>query len=153
MFGEEGHTQLVIAGLIIFALPIMDTCLAIVRRKLAGRPWSAPDSDHIHHQLKRGLGGVKKAVFALYGITLAFAAVGVGVAAITLYTGIRLQIAYTIAIVLFTFIAAIAIKTARRQQWELSAHAAAPAHDSPKDDPAHRGAVEPSAPKSLDAPG
>jgi UDP-GlcNAc:undecaprenyl-phosphate/decaprenyl-phosphate GlcNAc-1-phosphate transferase len=153
MFGEEGHTQLVIAGLIIFALPIMDTCLAIVRRKLAGRPWSAPDSDHIHHQLKRGLGGVKKAVFALYGITLAFTAVGVGVAAITLYTGIRLQIAYTIAIVLFTFIAAIAIKTARRQQWELSAHAAAPTHDSPKDDPAHRAAIEPATPKSLDAPG
>lgn len=135
MFGEEGHTQLVIAGLIIFALPIMDTCLAIVRRKLAGRPWSSPDSDHIHHQLKRGLGGVKRAVFALYGIAASFAAVGVGVAAITLYTGLRLQVAYTIAIVLFAFIATIAIKNARRQQWELAAHAPS---DASKADPAHR---------------
>lgn len=150
MFGEEGRTQLVIAGLIIFALPIMDTCLAIVRRKLAGRPWSAPDSDHIHHQLKRGLGGVKKAVFALYGIAAVFTAVGVGVAAIPLYTSARLQIAYTIAIVLFAFVATIAIKIARRQQWELASHAAASGSaggvDPSKADPAHRAApAEPSA--------
>jgi UDP-GlcNAc:undecaprenyl-phosphate GlcNAc-1-phosphate transferase len=136
MFGEEGNTPLVIAGLIIFALPIMDTCLAIVRRKLAGRPWSAPDSDHIHHQLKRGLGGVKKAVFALYCITAVFTAIGVGVAAIKLYTGLRVFVAYTIAIVLFAFVAAIAIKIARRQQWELAAHAAE--EDGMKTDPAHR---------------
>jgi UDP-GlcNAc:undecaprenyl-phosphate GlcNAc-1-phosphate transferase len=150
MFGEEGQTQLVVAGLIIFALPVMDTCLAIVRRKLAGRPWSAPDSDHIHHQLKRGLGGVKKAVFALYGIAFAFTAVGVGVAAITLYTKLRLQIAYTIAIVLFAFVATIAIKIARRQQWELAAHAPG-ASDGPKADPVHRTPAIDETPKSQPA--
>lgn len=137
MFGEEGNTPLVIAGLIIFALPIMDTCLAIVRRKLAGKPWSAPDSDHIHHQLKRGLGGVKRAVFALYAITAVFTALGVGVAAIKLYSQARVFIAYTIAIVLFAFVAAIAIKIARRQQWELATHEA---NEALKTDPAHRAA-------------
>ena len=34
--GNEGQTQLVLAGLIMFAIPIIDTTLAIVRRKLAG---------------------------------------------------------------------------------------------------------------------
>jgi UDP-GlcNAc:undecaprenyl-phosphate GlcNAc-1-phosphate transferase len=144
MFGERGNTPLVIAGLIIFALPIMDTCLAIVRRKLAGRPWSAPDSDHIHHQLKRGLGGVKPAVFALYCITAVFTAVGVGVAAIKLYTQFRVFVAYTIAIVLFAFVAAIAIKIARRQQWELAAPAGG---DLQRTDPAHRTSAEANPPR------
>lgn len=134
-FGEKGNTPLVIAGLIIFALPIMDTCLAIIRRKLAGRPWSAPDSDHIHHQLKRGLGGVKRAVFALYAITAIFTALGVGVAAIKFYTELRVFFPYTIALVLFAFVAAIAIKIARRQQWELATHVAVEATHT---DPAHR---------------
>jgi UDP-GlcNAc:undecaprenyl-phosphate GlcNAc-1-phosphate transferase len=124
MFGEDGQTHLVIAGLVIFALPIMDTCLAILRRKLAGVPFSTADSNHIHHQLRRALGGVKRAVFALYGIAIAFSLVGTGIAAMVLYSVVRLQVAYAIAIVLFAFIAAIAIKAARRQQWESAIGAA-----------------------------
>jgi UDP-GlcNAc:undecaprenyl-phosphate/decaprenyl-phosphate GlcNAc-1-phosphate transferase len=142
MFGEGGNTPMVIAGLIIFALPIMDTCLAIVRRKLAGKPWSAPDSDHIHHQLKRGLGGVKRAVFTLYGITAAFAAVGVGVAAIKTYTSVRVFAAYTVAIVLFGFVTAIAIKIARRQQWDMASHGVT---EGLRTDPVHRPSVPASA--------
>ena len=37
LLGERGQTHLVVAGLIVFALPIMDTALAITRRKLAGK--------------------------------------------------------------------------------------------------------------------
>ena len=61
--GGEGQTHYVIAGLIVFSLPIMDTLLAILRRKLAGLPMSEPDKNHIHHMFLRGFGGnVKKAV-------------------------------------------------------------------------------------------
>jgi UDP-GlcNAc:undecaprenyl-phosphate GlcNAc-1-phosphate transferase len=145
MFGEQGHTQLVFAGLIIFALPIMDTSLAILRRKLAGVPFSAPDSNHIHHQIKRSLGGVKRAVLALYAIAIAFTALGTGVAVIALYTQVRLQIVYSVALVLFAFIAAIALKSARRQQWDLAATspaAAAPPRPSAEAAPGERTPVE-----------
>ncbi|MDZ4754296.1 MAG: MraY family glycosyltransferase [Phycisphaerae bacterium] len=144
MFGAEGETHLVIAGLIIFALPIMDTLLAIVRRKLAGVPFSTADSNHIHHQLRRALGGVKKAVFALYGITLAFSILGTALAALVLTHGIRLQVVYSLAMVLFAFIAAIAIKAARRQQWEgMMATAAAQKQSVPASPPAPAAAAGP----------
>jgi UDP-GlcNAc:undecaprenyl-phosphate GlcNAc-1-phosphate transferase len=114
MFGELGQTHLVFAGLIIFAVPIMDTALAIVRRRLAGVSMSAADNNHIHHQLKRSLGGVKRAVFALYGITLAFALLGVTLAALVMFTQLRVRVIYCVAFVMFGFIAVIAVKAARR---------------------------------------
>ncbi len=115
MFGEYGETHLVVAGLIVFAVPIIDTSLAIIRRKLAGLPMSAADDQHIHHQLKRGLGGVRRAVFALYAIGFTFACLGVIVSWIVMFTEIRLMFVYAIVFVLFSFIAAVAVKVARRQ--------------------------------------
>jgi hypothetical protein len=58
---------LVLAGLIIYAIPIIDTVLAIIRRKLAGKSISDADDQHLHHMLKRSL-GVKGAVLTLYAI-------------------------------------------------------------------------------------
>ena len=115
MLGEQGATHLVFAGLIVFSLPIMDTTLAIIRRWLAGTPMSAGDDQHIHHQLRRGLGGVKRAVFAIYGIGFAFAIVGVALAALILRTDLRVRVVYAIALVLFGFIGLFAVKAARRQ--------------------------------------
>jgi len=109
--GDTGKTHLVIAGLIIYAIPIIDTALAIVRRKLAGKPMSAADDQHLHHQLKRAL-GVKGAVLALYGIGLVFAGLGVW-----LSEG-RVRVVFTIAIVLAAFIGVTAVKIARRQAIE-----------------------------------
>lgn len=116
MFGEHGQTHLVFAGLIVFALPIMDTTLAIIRRWLARIPMSSGDDQHIHHQLKRGLGGVKRAVFAMYGISLLFAIIGVSLAALVITSELRVRFIYVIAIVLFGFIGVIAVKAARRKQ-------------------------------------
>ncbi len=118
MFGEYGQTHLVAAGLIVFALPIMDTMLAMIRRRLAGAPMSSADDQHVHHQLKRALGGVKRAVFALYGISLAFAAFGVTLAALIMHTHMRVRIIYVITLVLFSFIGVIAVKAARRRTIE-----------------------------------
>lgn len=124
-FGDMGQTHLVFAGMIIFAVPIMDTTLAIIRRKLAGTPMSAADDQHIHHQLKRALGGVKRAVLALYGITAIFAAIGVTLAALVIQTGMRVRFIYVIAFVVFSFIGVIAVKAARRQQLMIAAERSA----------------------------
>ncbi|MBC7835434.1 MAG: undecaprenyl/decaprenyl-phosphate alpha-N-acetylglucosaminyl 1-phosphate transferase [Phycisphaerales bacterium] len=109
--GDTGRTNLVIAGLIIYSIPIMDTTLAIVRRKMAGKPLTAPDDQHLHHMLKRAL-GVKGAVLALYAIGVGFAILGVALA-----EG-RGRVTYVIALVFASFIIVTAIKIARRRHIE-----------------------------------
>ena len=115
--GEHGQTHLVFAGLIVFSVPIIDTTLAIIRRKLAGTPMSAADDQHLHHQLKRALGGVRRAVFTLYAMSFMFAVVGVTLAALVMLTTLRVRAIYAIALVLFSFVGVIAVKAARRQQY------------------------------------
>jgi len=118
MFGDQGQTHLVFAGLIVFSLPIIDTALAILRRRLAGVSMATADTHHIHHQLRRSLGGVKRAVFALYGISAAFALLGFTLAWMVLETFVRVRVVYAVAAVLFGIVVAFAIKAARRVQWE-----------------------------------
>lgn len=128
--GDRGRTDLVIAGLIVYAIPILDTVLAIVRRKMAGKKMSDADSDHLHHMLKRAF-GVKGAVFCLYGIGAGFAALGVLLAA----SGARFV--YTLALLFAAFIVVYSMKIARRKQIELqtaaiiSPHAATPTPAAP----------------------
>jgi UDP-GlcNAc:undecaprenyl-phosphate GlcNAc-1-phosphate transferase len=129
MLGEHGDTHLVFAGLIIFSLPIMDTSLAILRRKLAGVPMSTADANHIHHIAKRSLGGVKRAVFALYGVSILFGMLGVVLGALAIGQFVRLRIVYAVSIVLFGAIGAVALKIALRSRWE--AHAALPTAPQP----------------------
>ena len=109
--GDTGRTHLVIAGLIIYSIPIIDTVLAIVRRKLAGVSMSSADDQHLHHQLKRTF-GVKGAVLVLYGIGAVFAVLGVW-----LSMG-RVRVVFTIALVIASFIAVTAVKIARREALE-----------------------------------
>jgi UDP-GlcNAc:undecaprenyl-phosphate GlcNAc-1-phosphate transferase len=117
--GNEGQTSLVIAGLFIYAIPIIDTALAIVRRKLAGKKMSDADSDHLHHMLKRSL-GVKGAVFALYGIGGVFAVLGV------MMSESRARVVYLIAMIVAAYIGVTAIKVARRKQLETEPASATP---------------------------
>lgn len=106
--GDTGKTHLVAAGTIIFAVPLIDTSLAIVRRKLEGKSISSADSNHLHHMLKRAL-GVKGAVLALYVMAACFATLGVG---ISLF---RARMIYVLAVLLAAFIGVTAIKIARRR--------------------------------------
>lgn len=115
--GSEGRTHYVIAGLIIFGLPIMDTLLAILRRKLTGMPMSQPDKNHIHHMALRSLGSVKKAVLALYALDAAFVLMGVGLAATVAIGGARFLLVYGVAIVVFGMVGTMATKAALRQRW------------------------------------
>ena len=111
MLGDTGRTDLVVAGLIVYAIPIIDTVLAIVRRKMAGKSMSDADSDHLHHMLKRAF-GVKGAVFVLYGMGLGFATIGVLLAA----SGVRFV--YTLALLVVSFIVVYSTKIARRKAHE-----------------------------------
>lgn len=109
MLGDTGQTNLVLAGLVIYSIPIIDTSLAIVRRKMSGQKISSADSNHLHHILKRAL-GVKGAVITLYGFGIAFGGLGIAM------TYGRSRLTYAIFIVCAAFIGVIAIKAARRYQ-------------------------------------
>jgi UDP-GlcNAc:undecaprenyl-phosphate GlcNAc-1-phosphate transferase len=109
--GDDGQTSLVLAGVVIYSIPIIDTTLAIVRRKLAGKKLSEGDDQHLHHMLKRAL-GVKGAALILYAMALGFATLGV------IMTLERARVTYGIVIVLASFIGVIATKTARRKIFE-----------------------------------
>ena len=76
---------------------------------------SDPDSDHIHHQLKRALGGVKPAVLTLYAIASFFATLGVVLAWLDVSTELRGRVVYAGALVVFSSIVTYAIKVARRR--------------------------------------
>lgn len=117
--GDTGKTWLVAAGLIIYAIPIIDTMLAIIRRKLAGRKMSDPDADHLHHMLKRAF-GVKGAVFTLYGIGIIFAIMGV---ALSYFRG---RLIYALALMMACYIGVYAIKVARQSQIHTQAAVAKP---------------------------
>jgi len=56
---------------ILLGLPILDTCLCILRRLLAKKSPFYPDHDHIHHRLSRLLPR-HRAVIILYGVALWF---------------------------------------------------------------------------------
>lgn len=111
MLGDTGKTQLVLAGLMIYAIPIIDTTLAIFRRKMSGKKISDADDQHLHHMLKRSL-GVKGAVLVIYAMGASFGVIG-----IWLSEG-RARITYTLGIVMVSFIAVTAFKIARRKQIE-----------------------------------
>ncbi|MSR45201.1 MAG: undecaprenyl/decaprenyl-phosphate alpha-N-acetylglucosaminyl 1-phosphate transferase [Phycisphaerales bacterium] len=118
LFGEQGSPSLIVAGFIIFGLPIIDTTLAIIRRKIAGVSVHTADANHIHHQIKRSLGTVKRAVIALYGLTIAFTIIGVGLAAIRLLTDTRVLVVYAIGITFFGIVISVAVKIAVLQREE-----------------------------------
>lgn len=118
MLGDTGRTYLVLAGLIIYAIPIIDTTLAIFRRKMSGKRISDADDQHLHHMLKRAL-GVKGAVFTLYGIGIAFALLGIALSA-----G-RGRVTYALTLIFAAYIGVTSFKVARRAQVEQEAEAVA----------------------------
>jgi UDP-GlcNAc:undecaprenyl-phosphate GlcNAc-1-phosphate transferase len=138
MLGDTGKTHLVLAGLVIYAIPIIDTTLAIVRRKMSGRSISDADDQHLHHILKRIL-GVKGAVFALYAIGAGFAALGV------LMSEGRQRVIYALIIVFASFIGVIALKIGRKEHIEREMHEAEARRAAAKPPPAPR-------PEAADAP-
>jgi UDP-GlcNAc:undecaprenyl-phosphate GlcNAc-1-phosphate transferase len=70
--------------LLVLALPVVDTAVAIVRRTRAGKKFYEADRGHFHHQLIFRFGlNVRQAVLLIYGVCLVL-----GVVAYLLTTGI-----------------------------------------------------------------
>jgi len=107
----------VMACLIVFAVPITDTTLALVRRKLRGQPLFSPDREHLHHRLlggmqRLGLGpnaAVKATVITIYAIAAMFAVLGFAI--------VLLRARYVLAVfmVLFCFLVVMAYKIGHQQ--------------------------------------
>jgi len=76
MFGERGQVRWLLGGLMVFALPIFDTALAIVRRWRSGRSIFAGDRSHFYDQLvDRGI-SVRKVVLISYALAAFYAVLG-----------------------------------------------------------------------------
>jgi UDP-GlcNAc:undecaprenyl-phosphate GlcNAc-1-phosphate transferase len=76
LFDERGQLRWMLAGLMIFALPIFDTALAIVRRWRSGRSIFVGDRSHFYDQLvDRGI-SVRKVVLISYLLAAFYAALG-----------------------------------------------------------------------------
>ena len=62
----------IVAPIIVLALPIFDTLFAIVRRMIKGHSLKAivqPDANHLHHKMLKAGFTQKQSVLILYGIT------------------------------------------------------------------------------------
>jgi UDP-GlcNAc:undecaprenyl-phosphate GlcNAc-1-phosphate transferase len=73
---EKTSTAVAVAiPVVSFGLPILDTCMAVLRRFLNGKPLFSADGEHIHHKLlQRGLTH-RQAVVVLYAVSAFFALV------------------------------------------------------------------------------
>ena len=109
MFAENGEANLVMAAMVVFAVPILDTTLAIVRRKMRGQKLFSADAQHLHHQLIAAGFRIRQAVTLLYVMALAFATLG------CLMIFIRLRFVVCIFLVVFSFILITAYKIGHRQ--------------------------------------
>jgi UDP-GlcNAc:undecaprenyl-phosphate GlcNAc-1-phosphate transferase len=74
LVGAEKSVVAVVIPLVSFALPLLDTTIAVLRRFLSGRPLFSPDREHIHHKLlekglsQRGTAVVLYCVSAVFGL-------------------------------------------------------------------------------------
>ena len=69
-------TSLVIP-LIILAIPIFDTALAILRRLIKHKNIGEPDKEHFHHQLLKMKFSTRTTILIIYGINILFSAVSI----------------------------------------------------------------------------
>ena len=66
-----------IIPIVILAIPIFDTGLAIIRRLLKGQGIGTPDKEHFHFQLLKMRFSVPASVLVIYGINILFASVSI----------------------------------------------------------------------------
>lgn len=76
LMGQGQHPKWFMASTVMFALPVLDTMLAFIRRYVNGRPLFSADKYHIHHQLVARGFSVKQTVLISYGLAIFFAILG-----------------------------------------------------------------------------
>jgi UDP-GlcNAc:undecaprenyl-phosphate/decaprenyl-phosphate GlcNAc-1-phosphate transferase len=75
MMAEE-RPKWFLAAFVMFALPVLDTALAFVRRWVNKRPIFSADRHHIHHQLLARGFTVRQTVIISYGLAICFTLLG-----------------------------------------------------------------------------
>jgi UDP-GlcNAc:undecaprenyl-phosphate GlcNAc-1-phosphate transferase len=103
LFAEE-RPKWFLAGMVMFALPVLDTSLAFARRWINRRPLFSPDRKHFHHQLQDRGYTVVQTVLIAYGLALVFAILGACI------VFIRTRYAGAIYLVVFGTIVVTAVK-------------------------------------------
>ncbi len=79
MMAEE-RPKWFLSGIVMFALPILDTALAFVRRIVNRRPIFSADRQHLHHQLLARGFTVRKTVLISYAAACCFVVLGAAMA-------------------------------------------------------------------------
>ncbi len=104
LFDERGMTvRWMLGGLMVFALPILDTALAIVRRWRSGRSLFEGDRSHFYDQLvDRGL-SVRRVVMISYALAAFYALLGSLVAVLQL----RYIVPLYAVVLVFSFIVVV----------------------------------------------
>ena len=97
-------TSLVIP-IIILAIPIFDTALAILRRIIHHKSIGEPDKEHFHHQLLKMKFSHRVTILIIYGINILFSAVSI------FYTLGDNKIAIIIYIILMLLLLFVVAKT------------------------------------------
>lgn len=76
LFAEWANFRWVVAALMIFALPVFDTSLAMFRRWRCGKSIFSGDRSHFYDQLVQRGFSVRQSVLISYGLTLFYGAAG-----------------------------------------------------------------------------
>ncbi|MFO0974512.1 MAG: MraY family glycosyltransferase [Phycisphaerae bacterium] len=76
LFAEKDKARWFVGALMVFALPVFDTALAIARRWLNGKPLFIGDRSHFYDQLRQRGFTVRQTVLISYAAALLFAAAG-----------------------------------------------------------------------------
>jgi hypothetical protein len=71
------QSRWILASMVMFALPILDTALAFARRWVNGRPLFSADKQHFHHQLVARGFSVKQTVLISYSLAVFFGLLGI----------------------------------------------------------------------------
>lgn len=90
-----------IIPLLVIIIPILDTFLAIVRRKINKKSITEADAEHVHHQLLKFNLGTTKTVLIIYAINILFAIASIIYALISPLTGMVIYGILFIVILIF----------------------------------------------------
>lgn len=98
---KTAAAAVLIVPLVALSVPIMDTLMAIFRRKHSGVPIFSPDKRHLHHRLlARGL-SQKQVVLIMYALTAFFSCTALLVIHLRLITGGLILAAALVAFLLW----------------------------------------------------
>lgn len=92
LFAERGIFRWVIGALMIFALPVFDTALAMFRRWRARRSIFEGDRSHFYDQLVQRGFSVRQTVLVSYALTVTYAAIGLLVMSIRTYVSFLIYV-------------------------------------------------------------